>query len=57
MALVNLWILDCFQKAFNGDSNNISFFFKQEHDALEILDLKTGRILLEKSELEKLYKL
>lgn len=51
--LIEIWLLSCYQSAIKThDTNSIKYYFKQNHDSLEILELNSCEEKFEKTEFE-----
>lgn len=51
-SLIEVWIVNCYEIANGKYENNVKFYFKQNHDSLEILELNNCNIKFEKSEFD-----
>ena len=50
--LIKAWFVDCFQQAQEKQSIEVSLYYKEMHDQMEILELNTLEIWWEKNEFE-----
>jgi len=50
--LTEFWIMECFYAAIQDTPTDIPFYYKSNHDDLEVLDMKSGSTLFEKSEFQ-----